>query len=105
MINHTMLVSFQDAIPDADLDQFLMDIKKAMMATGVVEECWARHHIAVPGEDSIPAFIATAVVQFTVADRDALATMFAAPGAADVIHRWQARYPYKAAWVNHEVPA
>lgn len=105
MINHTMLVSFQDPVPDADLDQFLSDIEQAMRATGVVVAFSAQQHIAMPGEDAIPAFIATAVLQFIVADRDALATMFAAPGAGDVIHKWQAQYPYKVAWVNHEVQA
>lgn len=103
MISHTMLVSFDDPIPPADLDQFLVDIEAAMKATGVVERFSSQHHIRVPGEEAIPAFIATAVLQFGVADQDALATLFAAPAAGEIIHRWQAQRPYKVAWVNHEI--
>jgi hypothetical protein len=105
MINHIMLVSFTDTISDLDLDQFISDIEKAMRDTGVVETFAAHHHIPVPGEDAIPAFVATAVLQFGVADREDLATLFAAPGAGDVIHKWQAAHPYKVAWVNHQAAA
>ncbi len=105
MISHTMLVSFQDGIPEHDLDQFLSDIESTMSATGVVEAFTAQRHISTPGEDAIPAFIATAVLQFRVADRDALAALLSAPGAGDIIRTWQARRPYKVAWVNHEVSA
>ncbi|MBO1329989.1 hypothetical protein [Streptomyces sp. VRA16 Mangrove soil] len=101
MIHHTMLVSFENSLPDADLDQFLQDIEKAMRDSGQLRTFSARRHIPVPGEEEIPALIATAVLQFGVADRDALAAAFAAPGAEEVIHRWQARHPYKVAWVNH----
>lgn len=100
-----MLVSFTDSIPDAALDQFLADIESVMKDTGAVESFSAQRHIPIPGEETVPAFIATAVLQFGLADREALATLFAAPGASEVIHTWQARYPYKVAWVNHEVPA
>lgn len=105
MINHTMLVSFTDTISDADLNQFFSDIEKAMRDTGIVETFSAQRHISVPGEEAIPAFIATAVLQFGVADRDDLATLFAAPGAGEVIHKWQAGHPYKVAWVNHQAAA
>ncbi|AEN08432.1 MULTISPECIES: hypothetical protein [unclassified Streptomyces] len=105
MITHTMLVSFTDPISDSDLDQFISDIEKSMRNTGVVETFSAQHHIPVPGEEAIPAFIATAVLQFGVADRDALVALFAAPGAGEVIHKWQARHPYKVAWVNHRTTA
>ncbi|TIC85615.1 hypothetical protein [Nocardioides sp. GY 10127] len=105
MINHTMLVSFNESIPDADLDQFLFDIESALQATGVVETFSAQRHIPVPGEEAIPAFIATAVLEFGVADHDALVTLFAAPDAGKVIHKWQASHPYSVAWVNRHVDA
>ncbi|MGW3952229.1 hypothetical protein ACWEKM_15175 [Streptomyces sp. NPDC004752] len=54
------------------------------------------------GDDHNPAFVATAVVQLGVADLDALNASFAAPGAAELIQRWQSRYSYKAVWANHE---
>ncbi|MGP3775760.1 hypothetical protein ACTWJ8_33560 [Streptomyces sp. SDT5-1] len=102
MIHHTMLVSFVDAIPDADLDQFLQDIEKVMLDSGHVLATTARRHVPVPGEDAIPALIATAVIRFDVADLEALGAAFAAPGVEGIIHRWQGRYPYKVAFVNHE---
>jgi hypothetical protein len=105
MITHTMLVSFEDPITDPELDQFLSDIEGTMKATDVVEEFSAQRHIPVPGEEAIPAFIATAVLQFDVADRDALAILFAAPGAGEIIHKWQASHPYQVAWVNHRTDA
>jgi hypothetical protein len=105
MITHTMLVSFTNPIPDTMLDQFLADIEFVMRDTGVVETFSAQRHIPVLGEEVIPALVATAVLQFGVADRDALAALLAAPGAGAVIHTWQDRYPYQAAWVNHEALA
>lgn len=102
MINHTMLVSFVDPLPDAELNQYLADIERVLGETGVVESFAAARHIPVPGEEDIPAMIATAIVQITVADSDALAKAFAAPGIEEVIHHWQARHPYKVGWANHE---
>ncbi len=101
MINHTMLVSFTGPIPDEQLDQFLSDIEKASFATGVLQTFAAQRHIPIPGEEEIPALIATAIVQFGVADEAALAALFASPAATEVIHTWQARYPYKVGWANH----
>ncbi|CAL9322765.1 MULTISPECIES: hypothetical protein [Streptomyces] len=105
MFTHTMLVSFENQISDADLDQFLSDIENSMKETGVVRRYSARRHVPVAGEEAIPAFIATAVLEFGVDTVEDLATMFAAPGAGEVIHTWQARHPYKVAWVNHETGA
>lgn len=102
MINHTMIVSFAEAIPDTELRQYLADIEKAMRDTGAVEDFAVRRHIRMPGEDAIPALVATAILQFGVADEAALARLFAAPGAHEVIQKWQARYPYRVAWANHE---
>ncbi|MBY8876321.1 hypothetical protein [Actinacidiphila acidipaludis] len=101
MIQHTMLVAFDEPIPDTELDRFLQDIEKVMLDSGHVQSSSARRHIPVPGEEAIPALIATAVLRFGVADQEALAAAFAAPGAEEVIHHWQARHPYKVAWVNH----
>ncbi|WP_222122109.1 hypothetical protein [Curtobacterium sp. 9128] len=105
MINHTMLVSFTEPVSDDDLAEFVADVEAAMRASGIVRGFQSRRHIPVAGEENIPAFIATAVLQFLVADEADLAALFAAPGAGDVIHRWQALHPYRVAWVNHEVNA
>ncbi|MBU3064877.1 hypothetical protein KO481_25525 [Nocardia sp. NEAU-G5] len=102
MITHTMIVSFDQPLPDTDLDQYLKDIEQVMRDTGLVQSFAARRHLAIPGEEAIAALIATAVVQVGVADIDALAKAFAAPDTHEVIDRWQARYPYHVAWANHE---
>ncbi|MEU9021485.1 hypothetical protein [Actinomadura sp. NPDC048394] len=102
MIQHTMIVSFDRPLPDAELDQYLSDIERAMLDTGLVASFAARRHLPVPGEEAIPALIATAVVQVGVADTEALAKAFSAPGIHEVIEHWQSRHPYKVAWANHE---
>ena len=102
MINHTMLVSFEQPLPDAELDQFLADIEQAMLDTGLAHSVVSRRHLPIPGEEAIPALIATAIVRFTLADTEALAKAFGAPGVHEIIDRWQARHPYRVAWANHE---
>lgn len=101
MINHTMIVSFEQPLPDTELDRYLADIERVLAATGVVESFATARHIPVPGEEEIPALIATAIVQIGVADAEALAKAFAAPGIEEVVSDWQARHPYKVGWANH----
>ncbi|MGI5226966.1 hypothetical protein [Actinoallomurus sp. CA-142502] len=102
MVNHTMIVSFDQPLPDTELDQYLADIERVMLDTGLVQSVAARRHIPIPGEEAIPALIATAIVQVAVADTDTLAKAFTAPGLHEVIDCWQSRHPYKVAWANHE---
>jgi hypothetical protein len=102
MINHTMIVSFDQPLPAAELDQYLADIERVCLETGYVQSVATRRHLPIPGEENIPALIATAIVQLTLADTDALAKAFTAPGLHEVIDHWQSRYPYKVGWANHE---
>ncbi|MFE9611221.1 hypothetical protein [Streptomyces sp. NPDC006012] len=102
MINHTMIVSFDQPLPTAELDQYLADIERVMLDSGLVQSVVARRHLPVPGEEAIEALIATAIVQFAVADTDMLTKAFTAPGLHEAIKHWQARHPYKVAWANHE---
>ncbi|WP_243770274.1 hypothetical protein [Amycolatopsis acidicola] len=97
-----MIVSFDEPLPDAELDQYLTDIERAMAETGFTQSVATRRHVAVPGEEAIPALIATAIVQVSVADTDTLAKAFSAPALHEVIDRWQSRHSYKVAWANHE---
>jgi hypothetical protein len=97
-----MIVSFEQPLPDAVLDEYLADIERVLLDTGFAQSVVTRHHLPIPGEDAIPALIATAIVQFTVADTDTLAKAFTAPGLHELIGRWQARHPYRVAWANHE---
>ncbi|AUA15288.1 hypothetical protein CFP59_07474 [Streptomyces malaysiensis subsp. malaysiensis] len=102
MINHTMIVSFDQPLPATELDRYLVDIERVMLDSGFVRSVVARRHIPVPGEEAIPALIATAIVQIALADTDTMAKAFTAPGVHEVIDRWQSRYPYKVAYANHE---
>jgi hypothetical protein len=102
MIEHTMIVSFNNAPTDAELDQFLADIERVMLDSGFVQSAQARRHVPVPGEEAVRALIATAIVRFSLADTGALAKAFTAPGLDEVIGRWQSRHPYQVAWANHE---
>ncbi|MEU7045047.1 hypothetical protein AB0A77_28880 [Streptomyces varsoviensis] len=102
MINHTMIVSFDGEIPDSELDQYLRDIEQVMRDSGAIQTFAAKRHIRVPADDHSPVFVASAVVQLGLADVEALNASFAAPGAVELIKRWQAKYPYRVVWVNHE---
>ncbi|MFG2597416.1 hypothetical protein [Streptomyces sp. NPDC048462] len=102
MIHHTMIVSFDNPVPDSELDQFLKDIEHLMCDSGEVRMFSAKRHIRVPADDHSPVFAATAIVRFGVADLDALNASFTAPGSEELIRRWQGRHPYKVVWANHE---
>lgn len=102
MINHTMIVSFNDGIPDAELDQYLREVEQVMRDSGTIERFAASKHIPVPADEHSPVFVASAVIQLGLADEQALNASFAAPGAPELIKRWQAKYPYQAVWANHE---
>ncbi|MET7649152.1 hypothetical protein ABZS83_37150 [Streptomyces sp. NPDC005426] len=102
MIHHTMIVSFDNPVPESELDQFLEDIEQLMRGAGRVQTFSAKHHIRVPADDHSPVFAATAIVQFGVSGLDALNASLMAPGGEELIRRWQARYPYKVVWANHE---
>jgi hypothetical protein len=102
MIHHTMIVAFDEPIPSDELDEYLKELEELTMGTGAFQSFAARHHLRVPGDDHAPVAVASAVVQFGLADLDALNTAFALPGIGAFIDSWQARRPYKAIWVNHE---
>ena len=102
MIHHTMIVSFAESIPDAELDQFLKDIEQVMRDSGRIQTFAASRHIGVPAEEHGPAPTASAIVQIALVGLDALNASFTTPGLEDVIKRWQSRHPYKVVWANHE---
>src|ERR1700691_4238795 len=100
MINHTMIVSFDSAIPDAELDQYLKDMESLMLDSGHVQAFTAQRNIRVPADDYAPVFAASAIVQLGFADLDALNAVFTLPGLEEFIGRWQSRFPYKVVWAN-----
>jgi hypothetical protein len=102
MIQHTMIVSFDGPLPADELDQYLADIERVLLDSGYAQSVATRRHLPIPGEEAIPALIATAVVQVAFADTDTLAKAFTAPGLHEVIEHWQSKHPYKVGWANHE---
>jgi hypothetical protein len=50
VINHTMIVSFDQPLSGTELDQYLADIEQAMLDTGLVQSAATRRHIPIPGE-------------------------------------------------------
>ncbi len=110
VIHHTMIDSLDQPLPVAALGQCLAGIERAMLGTGTAQPVVARRHLPVPGEGAVPALIATespaatptAVVQVAVADAQARAKGFTAPGLYEVLDRWQSRHPYKVTWANSE---
>ena len=102
MINHTMIVSFTDTPPDAEIDQFLKEMEQLMRDSGLVQTFTGRRAIRVPGDDHSPVFAASAIVQIGYSGLDDLNASFTTPGLAEFIQRWQSRHPYKPVWANHE---
>jgi hypothetical protein len=102
MINHTMIVSFTETVPDVEIDQFLKEMEQLMRESGLIQTFAARRHIRVPADEHSPVFAASAIVQIGVADVGALNASFTVPGLEEFIQRWQSRYPYKVVWANHE---
>jgi hypothetical protein len=102
MVQQTMIVSFTEAPPDAELDQFFKEMEQVMRDSGLIQTFAARRTIQVPGDDHSPVFAASAIIQLGYADLDALNASFTAPGLGEFIRRWQSRYPYRPVWANHE---
>jgi hypothetical protein len=102
MVIHTMLVSFTNPVSDSELGQALSHIEAATRATGVVESFAASRHLAVPGEEAIPAFIGSAILQIGLADLGALKTLFTTATVDEAFDSLREDHPYSVAWVNHE---
>ncbi len=102
MLTHTMIVSFNDQIADAELDRFLAEMEELVAASGLTQRFASRHHVRIPADDHAPAFVASAIVQIDVADVAALNASFAVDGLEELIDRWQSRHPYRVVWANHE---
>lgn len=97
-----MIVSFDDTVPGDEIDRYLTDMEDLLNRTALVESFAARRHLRIPVDDHSPVFVASAVVQLGVADLDTLSASFTLPELEEFIQRWQARYPYRVVWVNHE---
>lgn len=102
MVTHTMIVSFDDPIPDVELDQFLTDMKQLVLGSELAQSFSSQHHIRVPADDHAPVFAASAIVQVNLADLDALNASFGIEGLEEFSEGWQSRHPYRLVWVNHQ---
>jgi len=96
-----MIVSFDQPLPDSELDQYLADVERATLDTGFAQSVVDPAPPPDP-RGGHPGADRDAIVQIAVADTDTLAKAFADPGLHEVIERWQSRHSYKVAWANHE---
>jgi hypothetical protein len=102
MITHTLIYSFPPGLTDQDRRQFFDEIGAMMLGAGNASKFEHRPHLRLPADEQAPVFAATDVAQFDFADLDAVAAASALPALHEFIGRWQARFPYKLVWANHE---
>jgi hypothetical protein len=102
MITHTLIYSFPPAMTEQDRKQFFDEVGAIMLGEGNAGRFEHRPHLALPSDEYAPVFAATDLAHITFADLDAVAAASALPALHDLIARWQARFPYKVVWANHE---
>ena len=102
MITHTLIYSFPPAMTEQDRKQYFDEVGAILLGEGKASafQHWA--HQPLPGGDHAPVFTATDVAQFDFADLDAVAAASALPALREFIGRWQARFPFKVVFANHE---
>lgn len=102
MIQQTLFISFDEPLTGDGVVKALAGIETAIAETGLTQTLALRPHVAVPGEEDIPAFIGSAILQVGLADLNALGELFASTTVTQSFDDLRAQHPYKAAWVNHE---
>lgn len=102
MITHTLIYSFPPAMTEQDRKQFFDEVGEMLTGEGKASRFQHWAHRPLPDDDHAPVFTATDVAQFDFADMDALAAASALPALREFVGRWQARFPYKLVWANHE---
>ena len=96
MITHTLIYSFPPAMTDQDRGQFFDELGAIMLGAG-------QAHLSLPANEHAPVFAATDIAQIDFADLDAVAAASALPALYELIGTWQARFPYKLVWANHQL--
>jgi hypothetical protein len=102
MITHTLIYSFPPAMTGQDRQQFFDEIGAIMLGEGNASKFERRPHLPLPADEHAPVFAATDIAQIAFADLDAVGAASALPALHELMGRWQARFPYKVVWANHE---
>jgi hypothetical protein len=102
MIVHTLIYSFSADMTDGHREEFFAQVSDIMVEQGHADRVEHRPHLPLPADEHAPVFVAGSVLQVVFPDLDALAATSALPAMRDFIGSWQARYPYKVVWANHE---
>lgn len=102
MIIHTLVFSFADAMPDDERDQFFAEMKEVVIGSGLADKIDYTPHLRLPDDDYAPVFVASAIAELRCKDLPTLEKLSAYPPLNEFRENWQAKYPYKVVWVNHE---
>jgi hypothetical protein len=102
MIQQTLFLSFDEPLTGDDVVKALSGIEAAITQTGLTQTLAVRAHRPVPGEENIPAFIGSAILQISLTDLDTFGELFAAEEVTQSFDDLREQHPYRAAWVNHE---
>ncbi|TWH75086.1 hypothetical protein JD78_03637 [Modestobacter roseus] len=102
MIQQTLFISFDEPLAGDEAVAALAGIEAAIERSGLTRSLVIRPHLAVPGEEDIPAFIGSVVLQVGLPDLEALGQLFAATDVTASFDELREVHPYTTAWVNHE---
>jgi hypothetical protein len=102
MIVHTLIYSFPDAMTGRDREQFFREVETIMLGEGGASKFTYRPHLPLPSDAHAPVFAATDIAQVGFDSLDAIGKANALPAMGEFMARWQARFPYKVVWANHE---
>lgn len=102
MIIHTLIYSFPDAMTGQDREQFFSEVEGIMLGEGSAIKFAHRPHLPLAYDAHAPVFAATDIAQIAFDSLEAIEDVNALPALREFIGRWQARFPYKLIWANHE---
>ncbi|MFE0171393.1 hypothetical protein ACFWZ2_03685 [Streptomyces sp. NPDC059002] len=102
MIIHTLVFSFSDEMPDAERDQFFVEMTEVILGSGLAEKIDHKPHFRLPDDDYAPVFVSSAIAEISCKDLPTLQKLTGYPELGKFRDKWQAKYPYKVIWVNHE---
>ncbi|MBC2876907.1 MULTISPECIES: hypothetical protein [Streptomyces] len=102
MIIHTLVFSFSDSMPEAERNQFFAEMDDVILKSGLAEKIDHKPHLRLPDDDYAPVFVSSAIAEISVQDLPTLQKLTVWPQLNEFREKWQAKYPYKVIWTNHE---
>ncbi|MCC3771555.1 hypothetical protein [Streptomyces sp. UNOC14_S4] len=102
MIIHTLVFSFSDSMPEAERKQFFSEMSQVILGSGLAEKIDHKPHLRLPDDAYAPVFVSSAIAEISCADLPTLQKLTGYPKLGEFRDKWQAKYPYKVIWTNHE---